>query len=498
MITTTRAKQCSVLGMRTMLGGWVALGVVTLLFACESSEPRARDMTDTDAATDSGPSGPAPTGGDAGVDANVPDSGEDDDFVVPDASVVCGTGPCAVTMTGHGDSFCVVLQSGKMSCWGSNASGQLGYEADGKPFSATPHVLDNLANVTSASVGESNACARVASGDVFCWGAPDLVNAGILPADGSGTFSAPVSQPTRMSAVPAGTSIAVGKDFACATASDGSLSCWGTNANQELGRGVTDAGSIVPPAKALLVTQEVAAIVPGASRTFAITSNNDLLSWGAGSLYGRDDFNRLTNLVDYLLGRAISEDVDGFPALVPGLARVRGVATSSRHGCAVVGRDVQCWGSNELGQLGRGSFNPAPTVFQLPPSFLPDISNLRFVADAEETDAGVPTKDVPIQVAVADEHSCAAMGSGHVYCWGKKGDKGVLGSRPTQDLNGTPTRIDGLSEPAVGVASAGSTVCALLRSGAVECWGSNAQGQLGTGKADDLPHPAPSRVVLPN
>jgi alpha-tubulin suppressor-like RCC1 family protein len=223
-----------------------------------------------------------------------------------------------------------------------------------------------------------------------------------------------------------------------------------------------------------------------------------VLSWGARGLRGPDPFGRPKTLVDFLLGRDVSEDVDGIPTVVPRLARVRGLATSSVHACAVVGRDVQCWGSNELGQLGRGSFNPAPSVFQLPPSFLPDISNLRFVADAEKTDGGVLEKDVPIQVAVADEHSCAVMGSGRVYCWGKKGSVGVLGSGSTEDINGTPTRIDGLSEPAVGIASAASSVCVLLRSGAVECWGANSQGQLGTGTTDDLPHPTPSRVVLPN
>ncbi len=480
-----------------VLGAFVAPGVATLLFACETSEPSDPGTIDTDAGTTV--DAPPPSA-DAGVDANDLDSAADaDDFVVPDASVVCGSGPCAVAITGHGDSFCVVLKDGRMSCWGSNASGQLGYEDDGESFSATPRLLGNLANVTSASVGDGNACARVGNGDVFCWGAPELVNAGIVPADDGEGFSDPVTQPTRMGAVPAATSVAVGAGFACATASDGSLSCWGTNAKLELGRGkVSDSGAIAPPAKATGVAQNIATVVPGTTRTFAITNAGELLSWGANGMYGRDYFGRITKLVTYLLGRDTSEDVDGVPAIVPGLARVRGLASSSVHACAIVGRDVQCWGTNELGQLGRGSYNPALTVFQIPPSFLPDISNLRFVADAEKTDAGVSVKDVPIQVAVADEHSCAVMGSGHVYCWGKTGDVGVLGSRSMQDINGTPTRIDGLSEAAVGIASADSSVCALLRSGAVECWGSNSQGQLGTGTTDDLPHPTPSRVTLPN
>ena len=475
---------------RRVLGVFAALGLVTLLFACETSEPAERETIDTDAGNTV--DAPAP---DAGVDANDLDSGADDDFVVPDASVACGTGPCAVSITGYGDSFCVVLQNGKMSCWGSNTSGQLGYDVDGGSFSATPQILSGLASVTSASIGDGNTCARVENGDVFCWGAPELVNAGM--ADSDGGLTEPVSQPTRVSAVPAAKSIAVGTGFACATASDGSLSCWGKNANRELGRGSSTSDTIEPPAKALLVKQAVATVVPGVGRTFAITPSGDLLSWGSGGMYGRDDWGRFKRLVEFLLGRDISDDPDGVAAIVPGLASVRGIASSTVHACAVVGRDVYCWGTNQRGQLGRGSFNPAPTTFQLPPSFLPDFSNLRFVADADRKVAGESEKVVPIQVAVADEHSCAVMGSGRVYCWGKKGDAGVLGANATDDIIGTPTRIDALSEPAVGIASAASSVCALLRSGAVECWGSNGQGQLGTGTADELPHPTPSRVILP-
>lgn len=478
---------------RRVLGVFAALGLVTLLFACETSEadPVEREPIDTDAGGTV--DAPAP---DAGVDASDLDSGADDDFVVPDASVACGTGPCAVSITGHGDSFCVVLQNGKVSCWGSNTSGQLGYDVDGASFSATPRILSGLASVTSASVGDGNTCARVESGDVFCWGAPELVNAGM--ADSDGGSSAPITQPTRVGAVPAAKSIAVGTGFACATASDGSLSCWGKNANRELGRGSSDGGTIEPPAKALLLGQAVATAVPGVGRTFAITQTGNLLSWGSGSMYGPDDWGRIKKLVVFLLGRDVSDDADGVPAIVPGLAGVRGIASSTVHACAVVGRDVYCWGTNQHGQLGRSSFNPAPTVFQLPPSFLPDFSNLRFVADADRKLAGELEKDVPIQVAVADLHSCAVMGSGRVYCWGKKGDAGVLGAKATDDIVGTPTRIDALSGPAVGIASAASSVCALLRSGAVECWGSNRQGQLGTGTADELPHPTPSRVILPN
>ncbi|MBN9168071.1 MAG: hypothetical protein J0I07_44490, partial [Myxococcales bacterium] len=72
--------------------------------------------------------------------------------------------------------------------------------------------------------------------------------------------------------------------------------------------------------------------------------------------------------------------------------------------------------------------------------------------------------------------TCAVMGSGRVYCWGSQ--------QPPYE-RGRPTRVNGLSGPAVALSLAFKTSCALLRSGVVECWGSNLFGALGRG-IDDI------------
>src|SRR5262245_29282387 len=133
MMTATRMRY-------GVLGVAVALGLVTPMFACESTERASIPDSDEH---------------DAGVDADIPitdagrnedaDSAADDEFVVPDAGVACNDGPCAVAITGAGNSFCVLLQDGSVSCWGSNDQGQLGYEVPGDSFSATPRRASDLA-----------------------------------------------------------------------------------------------------------------------------------------------------------------------------------------------------------------------------------------------------------------------------------------------------------------------------------------------------------------
>jgi alpha-tubulin suppressor-like RCC1 family protein len=77
-------------------------------------------------------------------------------------------------------------------------------------------------------------------------------------------------------------------------------------------------------------------------------------------------------------------------------------------------------------------------------------------------------------------HACAVE-SGGVQCWGDNAD-GELGNDATTSSN-LPVQVYGLSGGVQSiVAGAGDDngfTCALLASGAVECWGDNGVGTLG-------------------
>lgn len=469
----------------------LVLGSITTVLACES--------------IDSDPIGPSDAGADvASSDAAVenldadatPDDADadDDDVPAPDASVTCSVEPCVVAIAGAGGTFCALMQGGTVSCWGSNSQGQLGDDSfDG--FSAHPRQVPSLESVTHVSLSTGNACARVANGAVHCWGARDLVRAGSSTFDAGDNPYEPVRHPTHEELVSDSASVSVGVGFACVTTATGTVSCWGSNGSLALGRGAT-ADSLAPPELVTLRTTTAKAIVAGSGRAFAITTGGDVVSWGGSTQYGSVPWGSGTQYAGhvFLLGRDTSEDPDGVPSLIPGLRHVRAVATGSIHSCAVIGRDVTCWGANDQGQLGRGTYDPF--------DYLPEPSNLRFVAnDASDANDAGDQDDVPSKVAIGDGHTCAVMGSGRIYCWGNTMNAGLLG--PTLDaqhapLTGVPTRIDGLGGPAASIATGDDAACALLRSGAVECWGSNVAGQLGIGAADGSPHPLPARVTFSN
>ena len=144
------------------------------------------------------------------------------------------------------------------------------------------------------------------------------------------------------------------------------------------------------------------------------------------------------------------------PVAVTGLAGVSQLAAGNAHTCAIVdGGAVLCWGHNNVGQLGNGQST-----------------------DVTHPDQRAVDRDA-VALAVGNAHTCAQLASGAVTCWGAN-ESGQCGAPTSDAIVEVPTRVPNLVEgPYRALALGARHSCVLAEDGRVQCWGDNAQGQVG-------------------
>lgn len=111
----------------------------------------------------------------------------------------------------------------------------------------------------------------------------------------------------------------------------------------------------------------------------------------------------------------------------------------------------------------------------------PDDSDAAITRDAAAADATI-TPYLATAVGVGWNHACAVVQDRQVLCWGHNGTgqlgNGKVSSRPT-----APVQVVGLAAGVTALALGEGHSCALEVGGAVQCWGGNASGQLGTNRS---------------
>ncbi len=133
-----------------------------------------------------------------------------------------------------GDSFgCAVSPANDIYCWGLNDKGQLGRTTTGNNAQTAGDVtgLPDDFRPISLDAGADHACAVGADGSVWCWGsnAEGQLGTGSTASTGS---PAPAEMPANVRA----TSVSAGLEHTCATTSKGRVLCWGTGTSGQLGQ----------------------------------------------------------------------------------------------------------------------------------------------------------------------------------------------------------------------------------------------------------------------
>jgi alpha-tubulin suppressor-like RCC1 family protein len=203
----------------------------------------------------------------------------------------------------------------------------------------------------------------------------------------------------------------------------------------------------------------VTAIAAGVRHTCALQALGDVWCWGDNAQwqvgFGAEAISANPNPLQMSPGRRASG--------------IRAIAAGEAHTCIVTdSSEVDCWGSNERGQLGNGTWGGVATTPQ-----------------------PVPLDGPVIAIAAGRQHTCALLAGGVVRCWGA-GTTGQLGDDTAEDsLRPVHPKIDPNLEVVV-IAAGGDVTCAITEDRALRCWGDNESGQLGD--TSNLPRYVPQQV----
>lgn len=351
-------------------------------------------------------------------------------------------------LSAGGQHTCAVAGA-KAYCWGSNASGQLG--TGNKTNSVTPVAVQASGvlsgkTVTAITTSSNHTCA-IADGQVYCWGSNTDGKLGNDSATPESTTPVAVGGALSGKTVTK-ISTSPGADHTCAVA-DGAAYCWGTNMWRQLGIGE---GDYSPHPTPLAVTSTGALSGKTVTDISAGIGHTCAIASGAAYCWGFNDTGSLGNG---------SYDPSGTPVAVQtsGVLNGKVVEKISAHvtSCAIADKRAYCWGNNVNGRLGDGTQTD------------------RIAPVAVLTSGVLNNKDVT-DISARGLHTCA-LADGLPYCWGAN-THGGLG-------NGTTTTS------LVPVASSASVPMQRLSSGeshtctsnveAVYCWGFNNAGQVGNG-----------------
>jgi len=443
----------------------------------------------------------------------------------------------AAAVTAGDTHTCALRQDSTISCWGNNENGQLG---SGQTFqsSAAPVQVWGIADATAVTAGDSHACAIRQTGAISCWGAND---SGQLGNGRSGDITDSFI-PVPVADITDATAIAAGSNHTCALHQSGSISCWGDNKNWQLASGsvveasdvptpvlgISDATAIaagkertcalqptviscwgekdpiqitdeeditgillLPPLRQLSTAglpPDVIDIAVSINRTCALLPALDAFCWdstypippmlessydvisgdaaaiaagddhvcilhhdGAISCSGTNEYGQLGN------GKAGNNLSSSVPVKVSGVSDAKLIAAGDRFTCALQETGlVSCWGDNEHGQLGndRGDFSPIPIT----------VEGIRGAID----------------IATGSSHACAIHGNYDISCWGAN-NFAQLGIDQSQEYSATPVRVRDI-DTALFLDAGENHTCTVHQDFTVACWGANDFGQLGNGQ----------------
>jgi alpha-tubulin suppressor-like RCC1 family protein len=231
---------------------------------------------------------------------------------------------------------CGVTTENVAYCWGSNGSGQLG---DGTKTTGrlTPTAVAGGLRFRQVAAGAAHTCGATTDNRAYCWGGnlDGQLGTGRWGRHNGSLTPAAVKGSYRFRQVIAG------GNHSCGVTASGRVYCWGNNPYGELGNG-TIGGRHTRPV-AVVGGLQFSQVSPGFERTCGTTPARQGYCWG------RNTWGTLGDGTTTHRPR---------PTAVAGGLQFRMLSTTlGSHSCGVTTGDrAFCWGLNDNGQLGDGTF----------------------------------------------------------------------------------------------------------------------------------------------
>lgn len=391
---------------------------------------------------------------------------------------------------------CANFSNGTVACWGLNSHGQLGsgtfLDSSSPSFVINREsntLLTGITKIQSSNGHGGNAgigghvCAMSNLAELYCWGKNLFGQVG----DGevrNNNFA------TKIPTINSIRDVISGANNTCAIMQDGKMLCWGLNINGQLGY-----ENIFDSSQALSIDNlsDVSQISVGGSGgyssengyghgfTCAVTKIGNVFCWGRNTAGQTGQSSLHDNFA---------------PLPVGGLIETTHIASGSAHSCAISRSKIFCWGDNTAGQLGQSQSGGISAT----PIEVPGISNPKLLSSGLSHNcvttlknevfcwggnrsaplkvAEFPTEYEIISITSGRSHNCVLLKGGNVYCWGEN-KSGQLGDG-TYISSDIPVKVLlPFTSGATSIDAGADHTCATGNNGAISCWGSNEDFQLG-------------------
>lgn len=363
----------------------------------------------------------------------------------PDPNGNTGDSKKWISVSAGDDHTCGIKEGGSLWCWGNNFYGELGNDKSGEDaFSNIPIQIVKEASWKTVSCGNSFTCAVKVDGTLWCWG----IKSANLGLGKEVAMLPPSPNPLQVGSDTDWEFINAGSGHACAIKNNGTLWCWGTDYQGELGSGSKYYAAYSPTQVGSDTNWKYVNPYLNSGYNFAIKTDGMFVAWAYDTC---TKYDSVTQKCTETVGHYSPEQI--------GTEKWSFASSTNEQTCVVKKSDgtLWCWTSdctekvNTWGDCYLRSRDPVQASAE---SWI--------YADGEEY------------------YGCGIKANGTLWCWGSD-------SRVSIGIGGS---VKAESAVKIGSENNWSTIsiglyhlCGIKTDGTLWCWGDGTYGQLGNGES---------------